>query len=717
MTSLSPLTKWVLKLAIVFIILFTLLRIYFFIHFHPAGYSFSNCLDALLLGLRFDLRTVGILVFPVLLFGSMYITKSINKRLTAGSFLLIITIILVTAVGVLFLKNNKAGTIAISLLILLSCLIIVWLILSKSLNPFKNPNAAKIWRTYLIIVSSVVLLFYVLDFQHFDYLHQRLNASVLNYTQDAKISFSMVWQTYPVIKILFSLLILIWLILWIINRTFKTSFSKIRSYKSGTFATVILSLLFVLAIFGRVSQYPLRWSDAFSFGDDFKANLALNPIQSFFSSLQYRNTNYDLNKVKQDYSLLAAYLKVDQPNAQQLNFDRIHKPNTLSQKPNVIVVICESFSAYKSSMYGNPLNTTPYFNQLTQQGLFFDRCFTPAYGTARGVWAVVTGIPDVESPNTASRNPSMVDQHTIINDMDGYEKYYFLGGSTSWANIRGLLTNNISGLHLYEDGSYKAKSIDVWGISDKHLFLEASDILAHQNKPFFAVIQTSDNHRPYTIPDDDKKEFNTVNYSKDTLQKYGFATNEELNAFIYTDFCFKKFIESAKKETYFNNTVFVFVGDHGIRGDAGDMFPKAWTDFGITTQHVPLLFYAPSKLKPQRVSSTCSQVDLLPTVASMIGMPFTNTGMGKNLLDTVNSSMLRYPHHAFLFDPDVRQIGMMTDSVCFIKNLITNKEEFASSKDNSPVIAERFTDLKTLTEGWYETAKYLLSHNKKPVKH
>ena len=99
-----------------------------------------------------------------------------------------------------------------------------------------------------------------------------------------------------------------------------------------------------------------------------------------------------------------------------------------------------------------------------------------------------------------------VDQHTIINDYKGYEKFYFIGGSLSWANISGLLTNNIDGLHLYEQEDYKAKTIDVWGISDKNLFLEANDVLKQQTHPFFAVIQTADNHRPYTIPEEDKKD-------------------------------------------------------------------------------------------------------------------------------------------------------------------------------------------------------------------
>ena len=84
------------------------------------------------------------------------------------------------------------------------------------------------------------------------------------------------------------------------------------------------------------------------------------------------------------------------------------------------------------------------------------------------------------------------------------------------------------------------------------------------------MIQTADNHRPYTIPAEDKANFKLKNYPTDTLNKYGFQSNDELNAFRYTDFSFQTFIEAAKKEKYFNNTIFVFVGDHGIRGNAGE---------------------------------------------------------------------------------------------------------------------------------------------------
>src|SRR5438046_1225272 len=82
---------------------------------------------------------------------------------------------------------------------------------------------------------------------------------------------------------------------------------------------------------------------------------------------------------------------------------------------------------------------------------------------------------------------------------------------------------------------------------------------------FFAIIQTADNHGQFSIPEEDK-DFEKRIVSIDTLKKYGFESLQEFHAFCYSDYCFKKFIEEAKKQSYFNNTIFIFTGDHGVEG-------------------------------------------------------------------------------------------------------------------------------------------------------
>jgi phosphoglycerol transferase MdoB-like AlkP superfamily enzyme len=659
MAKIPKLIRWIIWTGLIFLVLFTIMRLGLFILSDQQSYGLSKLGGSFFLGLRYDLRMISWLLILVLVLGSIPV-----------------------------------------------------------LHPFTGKRGKKFWMWVMGAAVLFVLFFFSVDFAHYAYLEQRLNASVLNYLEDASISMGMVWQSYPVIRMVLGVLLIAALLIWTIHRTHrwisKQAYTGTRRSRIVSFAVCFLLCGFF--IFGKFDQYPLRWSDAFALGSDYKAYLALNPFESFFSTLKFRHSGYDEKKVKAFVPVIGSHFNFT-PKDNPLSFVRVGepKPGALTTTPNVVLVICESFSAYKSSMFGNPLKTTPFFDSLCHQGIFFDRCFTPTYGTARGVWATITGTPDVEMTKTASRNPAAVDQHTIINNFTGYEKFYFLGGSTSWANIRGVLTNNIDNLHLYEQEDYKAEKIDVWGISDKNLFLEANKVLAQQQKPFFAIIQTADNHRPYTIPEEDLKEFKKVEAPADSLRKYGFESLAEMNAFRYTDFGYQKFIEAARKEKYFNNTVFVFIGDHGIPGDANALFPHSWTAQRLTTMHVPLLIYAPGLLAPKKVHTLSSQTDVLPTIAGLCNIKYTNSTLGKDLLDSTTKGF------AFIFDPDNSMTGVVKGDYLYRKQLRSKKEELVSIINNEPVPndAEHAAiahEMQVLTDALFETAKFMLLNNKKEAK-
>jgi len=666
MSPVPRLIRWIVLLAALFLGAMTALRLAAFFAFRPGATPLSGVGDAFLLGLRFDGRVVAAIVFPLLLLGPI-----------------------------------------------------------RWLDPFRSVGARRIWFVVLTAVSAALVVFYVSDFLHFRYLNQRLNASVLGFAADARISAGMAWQSYPLVRIALGSIAGIALMGWTIVAAHRRASSALESPRSlRRFAWFFgVGLVCTVAIYGRVGQYPLRWSDAFSLRYDFSANLALNPLQSFMSSLDFRKSNFDLAKVRTHYPQMAAYLGVDSPDTQTLSFRRVGIPSSGGRpSPNVVMVICESFSAYKSSMWGNSLDTTPFFKEMCAQGLFFDNCYTPHFGTARGVWATITGIPDVEPVETASRNPAIVDQHTIVNDFAGYEKYYFLGGSSSWANIRGLLSANIKGLKLFEEGSFRAPRVDVWGVSDKNLFLEANDILKNERKPFFAIIQTAGNHRPYTIPKEDLGEFSNVHPAADTLREHGFESVEEFNAFRYTDFSFRKFIEAARASAYFENTLFVFVGDHGIGGNAGAMFPPAWTENRLTAFHVPLLFYAPKLVAPRRISSVASMVDILPTVAGLANLAYRNGGLGRDLLkqdarDGGKSNV------AFIIDHNDKSVGVVAGQHYSLRRASSGvvQRVWADFSRAPSALEARAADGDAssgdLIDAFFETSRYLLFNNRKARKH
>jgi phosphoglycerol transferase MdoB-like AlkP superfamily enzyme len=655
-SSRPKIVGWVLQIMGIFLLAMFLYRLLFYISYNPLSKPFSG--SCLLMGLRFDVKFVCILGFTMLVF----------------------------------------------------CLI-------PFLNPFKYAKASKFWNWILPLLFMIGCLMYITDYFFYDYLQQRLNATIFTFTEDAGIASHMMWQTYPVIKILLMVLVLTIFIVLLFKTVLKKQIPKhsVNKKQYLTWYTLCL-LLFAWGVFGKVGQFNLRWSDAFTLSDNFKANVALNPFQSFFSSLKFSDNRPNVKKVQQHYALMTAVLGVDKPNTGTLNFERKYAaPLSTITKPNIVLVICESFSMYRSSMSSNPLNTTPFFNQLCQQGIFFNRCFTPSFPTARGVWATVTSIPDVMGDNnrTASRNPSVVNQHSIINDFEGYEKYYFLGGDPTWANIKGLMINNIDELHLYSQDDFKAPKVNVWGIDDEALLLESADILGKQQKPFFAVIQTADNHRPYTTPVDGKTQFKNIHPPKDTIEKYGFEDEDQLNAFRYTDYCFEKFITTAKNQPYFKNTIFVFVGDHGMPGNATSIYPKSFTEHALTREHVPLLFYAPAILTPKTINTVCSQVDILPTIAGVVKIGYRNNSIGRDLFTNAYTNN----QFAFIIDHEASTIGTVSNDYYFIKNTKSGIEQVVSVKDNQPIpkaIKDSVTkQFSVFTEAYFETSKYLLFNNKK----
>lgn len=628
--------------------------VYFF--FGHQGNEFPGVLNVFILGLRFDLRTIALVLLFMLLIGNI-----------------------------------------------------------PKLRPFNNHDSRIRWVRFLSVVFLVIVFFYIVDFAHISYLGQRLNASVINLMVDASISLRMVWESYPVITLVLILLFLTFLF-FLLVRYVSGCIRRINPFISGRqrwIEGICWFLVLGFLVFGRISQYPLRWSDAFGLGTDYRANLALNPFESFFNTLKFRSNQYDLEKVRQYYPQLNSYYRFSPP-LDSISFARKIEPiDSLPVEPNIVLVICESFSAYKSSSFGNPQLTTPFFDSLAKNGLFFDRCFSPTFGTARGVWATLISNPDVESPATASRNPAAVDQRTIINAFKNHDKYYFLGGSTSWANLRGILNNNIDSIRIYEQDNFDVPKIDVWGISDKNLFLQSNQVLAKSTRPFFAVIQTADNHRPFTIPEEDLAEFKRETISGAELKAAGFSGLDEYNAFRYTDFCYRKFMEAASKEPYFKNTIFVFTGDHGVPGNAGDIFPRVWTEQRLTQHHVPLLYYAPALVAATRQHRIASQIDLLPTLAGICKIPYTNYSLGRDLLDTANKAQF-----AFLFDMDNNQVSIIDSQYLFRKQIHGRQEEMFSLNSNAAVPMDSSLDgrrkqLRVLGDGIYESARFLLLNNQK----
>jgi len=592
----------------------------------------------------------------------------------------------------------------------------------KWFSPFYSKYHKYFWLSYLTLMFSAIGMFYIVDFGHYAYLGHRLDATALRFLEDFAISSQMVMESYPVVWITLAYLSSIFLFVYLLNKLYERC-KKEATPSYPIWKSVLIGfgalLIVTLGVMSKFSQYPLRWSEAAFSSHPFAAQFTYNPVHYFFDTMKNGGVTFDKAEVIANYDVMADFLGVKNRDKEHLNYQRKGVPMFKREKaPNVVIVIVESFASYKTSLAEPEFNPTPEFKKLADEGYYFKNYFTPSTGTARSIFTTITSMPDIEKRGTSSRNPLIVDQHSIANDFTDYKKFYFIGGSASWGNIRGILTKNIDNLNLYEEGHYSSPRNDVWGISDLNLFKEANAVLKEQEKPFFAIIQTSGDHRPYTIPDD-SDDFVISDLPDEKAQAYGYQSNKEYNAYRLMDFSIGKFIKMAKEAGYAKDTIFVFWGDHGINGTCGPNSLKCdnTSELNLGAHRVPFVIWAPGYIKePKVVDKVISEVDALASIASLAGQEYTATTLGRDMFDP------QYDDSAYAFTvlhSNPLQIGLVSDKF-WLKMSETGENVHLYDihsdnprKDISSEHEEETEKMKTLTNAIHKTVQYMLHNNKR----
>ena len=613
----------------------------------------------------------------------------------------------------------------LAVLLLLPVAVLAWL---PRWNLINLPTLRWLARGYLVIALAVVGLIYIIDFGHYAYLGVRINATVLRYLQDAQISQQMVWETYPVLWItacwLAAVVVWVWALVCLERLTLDRApknFGKLTL----TLVSVIGGTAVLLALLGRVANLnlenpvPLRWSDAFFSGNSQVAAVGLNPVLFLYDTLKVGQSQFDAAQVRQHYPQVAQYLGVEQPDPEQLNFIREQavQPYRLpgERPPNVIFVMLESLGTSAVGAYGNPLNPTPNLDTLATQSWFFKHFYVPVTGTAKTVWASISGVPDVTRQETVTRNPLITRQHTLINAFEGYQKFYMIGGNAGWANINALIRQSIDGVQLFDESHWRSPRVDVWGISDLDLFKEGDQLLraVPNGQPFFAYLQTSGNHRPFTIPKQNDG-FQLNNVTLEQVQAAGSRSVEQYSAVRLLDYNIGRLMDIAKAGGWYDNSIFVFFGDHNTRISQIPHMAPAFEQLGLESNNVPLLIHAPG-LEPRVIDEAVGLADLLPTVAGMAGVPLRNGAMGRDIQQPAPEGERVVP--LVLHEGTFPIIGGVTQH--FLLQMqhdggSPTLHDLASQTPREDVAEqhpEEFQRLQGLTRGLHESARLMLFRN------
>jgi phosphoglycerol transferase MdoB-like AlkP superfamily enzyme len=289
------------------------------------------------------------------------------------------------------------------------------------------------------------------------------------------------------------------------------------------------------------------------------------------------------------------------------------------KKLNIVIVIEESFGSVFVDGLDNRRDEriSPNIDRLAADGLFFTNIYASGDRTVRGLEAVLTSFQPIPGISTARRPGSqgMVSLPTLLNGL-GYQTAMLYAGLDSFDNM-GNFWRGIGFDHVWDQTDIEdAGFTTIWGVADEYLFgdaLKKLDRLTAAGKPAMLTMLTVSNHRPYTYP--------TGRIDKDPEAK------RIENTATYADWAFGDFIERARMRPWFDDTVFVFVGDHGWKVNGAAQVP-------LHSFRIPLLVYAPAHIAPRRIDTLGAQIDLAPTLLGLLGISYESRFFGKDLLRT-----------------------------------------------------------------------------------
>ena len=603
-----------------------------------------------------------------------------------------------------------------SFILLPICLVL----LIPIINPMKNHFLRKIVGYYLFLCIIISVSLYAFDFGNYSYLDTRLDISSFKLLENPIIALSMAWESYPLAWLLIAMSLFIFFIWRRIKHTlqFLDDAPKLYNFNQKAISFISAGLIFFFFMWGTLSQYRLLWSDAYISEDPFVVAVGLNPILYFNETRTFFYDDFNEEKTRSNYSLIVEELGIDDPNQETLSFQRNVESREVEKQPNIVIIFLESVGYNRMKMSGNPLNVTPNLDKLAEEGTFFNRFYVPMVGTARSIFGMITGIHDISRVETASSNPRIVDQYSLINSLTSYEKYYMMGGSSSWRNVRSLLKNNISDIKIIEQEHMNYPRLDVWGISDHDLFKEAHKRLnkIDEAQPFFAIIQTASNHRPYSIPKNIEG-FNLTTLDDQALSNAGFDSKKQYNSMNLLDHAIGEYFDMAKKASYFKNTIFLLFGDHGTSDPQALHMPNSDYYLKLRSYRVPLIIYGPEMIEAEIVRNDISQlVDILPTVIGLTGKPYQNRTLGRDLLNGqisnnyltfITNNKMAKPHTAVLGEK--YYLSKAYNGRIKLHDITSDKPLVNIARKHPDITKEYLNRLNAI----YETSKYMLYHNKK----
>jgi len=471
---------------------------------------------------------------------------------------------------------------------------------------------------WFLVICFCAFLVAVSEWLFWEEFGARFNFIAVDYLLFTHEVLANIWQSYPTGKLLVVLALAAVALTALVARPLWRWSAAPSHWRAA------LASLLVLAGLATGATWLVD-SDSKNLSPRDAANeLAGNGVYEFFSALRRNELSYDRYYATLPLEEAMATVSGAFPGAKWIKtenggVERLEAGRGAERRLNVILISVESLGAEFLGAYGDKRGLTPNLDRLARESLWFSKVYATGNRTVRGLEALALALPPTPGQSIVRRpdNEKLFSLGSVFEDKH-YSVLFAYGGYGYFDNMNAFFdANDYRVVDRRSIPDARIEFENVWGVADEHLYQQVIDELdrdtaAQPNRPVFAHVMTTSNHRPYTYPPG----------RIDIPSGHG-----RDGAVKYSDYAIGLLLERARDKPWFRDTVFVITADHGASARGTSQIP-------VDKYLIPVFVYSPAHVSPARVDRLMSQIDIAPTLLGLLDFRYYTKFLGRDVLNS-----------------------------------------------------------------------------------
>ena len=392
----------------------------------------------------------------------------------------------------------------------------------------------------------------------------------------------------------------------------------------STFAILLAGGILFIPIRGGVTTSTANVGMVYFSQNQFLNHSAINPCFSLIASLSKQQdfaSQFDFYPEEKRKALFDTLIQAQDSLCPGDSIPTEPVKLLTTTRPNILIIIMESFTANAIEAVGGEPGITPNLNRLSKEGVLFTNLYANSFRTDRGLVSVLNGY--LAQPTTSIMKYPVKSQTlpSIAKSLnkEGYTADMLYGGDINFTNMQSYFySSGYSKITADRDFPLSSR-LSKWGANDDITFSHLYEDIKQRpvdGKPWLSTFLTLSSHEPFEVP-------------------FHHLEHPYLNSVAFTDSCIGNFIDTFKELPAWKNTVVIFVSDHGYR------YPENMQEYGPLRFHIPMLWLGGAIAEPKVIDTYANQTDLAATLLNQMGLPTDEFSFSKDILNPC------VPHYAF----------------------------------------------------------------------